>query len=123
MSGKVILDKEYRNWIGKLSNCYRNAQIKAAVAVNSEMLRFSWELGRDIVSIQSENKYGSRVFETLSRDLKVAIPKAKGLSPRNLRYMERFYRMYSLTLYQLGAESTNGCLHQLGAKFPQVEGI
>lgn len=66
-------------WIGQLSNRYRTAQIKAAIAINSEMLRFSWELGRDIVAMQSENKYGSKFFEILSRDLKAAIPEAKGL--------------------------------------------
>ena len=68
MSDRVILDKEYRDWIGQLSKRYRTAQIKAAIAVNSEMLQFYWELGRDIVAMQSENKYGSRFFETLSRD-------------------------------------------------------
>ena len=73
-----------------MSNRYRPAQIKAAIAVNTEMLRFYWELGRDIVSMQSENRYGSRLFQTLSRDLKGEIPEAKGLSSRNLQTMKNF---------------------------------
>ena len=43
-----ILDKDYIQWIKELSSRYRRSQIKAAVKVNEEMLRFYWELGRDI---------------------------------------------------------------------------
>lgn len=70
MSERLIFNKEYKNWIGQLTNRYRAAQLKASIAVNSEMLRFYWELGRDIVALESENKYGSKFFETLSRNLK-----------------------------------------------------
>ena len=107
MSDRVIFDKEYKSWIGQLSKRYRTAQIKAAIAVNSEMLRFYWELGRDIVAMQSENKYGSRFFETLSRDLKEAIPEAKGFSVSNLKYIKRFYLMYLPIRHQLGDELVN----------------
>lgn len=104
MNSKLILDKDYKNWIGQLSNRYRIAQIKASVAVNTEMLQFYWELGRDIVELQSENRYGSKFFETLSRDLKSAIPEAKGLSARNLKYIKRFYLMYLSIWQQLVAD-------------------
>ena len=39
------LDKEYLEWIAELSQRYRQSQIKAAVKVNSEMLRFYWTMG------------------------------------------------------------------------------
>lgn len=134
MSDRVILDKEYRDWIGTLYNRYRTAQIKAAIAVNSEMLRFYWELGRDIIAMQSENKYGSRFFETLSRDLKEALPEAKGFSVSNLKYIKRFYLMYLPIRHQLGDELevenrqrlgddlNQHNWHQLGTNLPQVEG-
>lgn len=133
MSDIVILDKGYRDWIGQLSTRYRTAQIKAAIAVNSEMLRFYWELGRDIVSMQSENKYGSKFFETLSRDLKEAIPEAKGFSVNNLYYIRNFYLMYNEIFQQvvgkfenenhqrLGDEFTPKKLHQDRANLPQSE--
>ena len=44
-----ILDKDYVQWIKELSSLYRRSQIKAAVKVNQEVLKFYWELGRDIV--------------------------------------------------------------------------
>lgn len=123
MSDRVILDKEYRDWIGQLSNRYRTAQIKAAIAVNSEMLRFYWELGRDIVAMQSENKYGSRFFETLSRDLKETIPEAKGFSVRNLKYIRSFYQMYVSIWPQVEAKFSKQNRLQVGANLPQVMGI
>ena len=123
MSEKLILDRDYRDWIGQLSNRYRTAQIKAAVAVNTEMLKFYWELGHDIVRMQSENKYGSHFFETLSRDLKEAIPEAKGLSVKSLYYIKRFYLMYSKIFPQIEGISEAATCQDALAKFPQIEGI
>lgn len=123
MGGKVIIDKEYKNWISELSQKYRNSQIKAAVAVNTEMLRFYWELGRGIVARQNENKYGSGFFEQLSRDLKEAIPDAKGFSVKSLYYIRRFYLMYSKIFPQFEGKSDNQDTHLKDAIFPQLEGI
>ena len=96
-----ILDKDYIHWVKELSSRYHNSQIKAAVKVNSEMLRYYWELGRDIVTKQAENKYGSNFYGTLSTDLKKAIPNAEGLSPSNIRYSKRFFQLYSPVLENL----------------------
>ena len=38
------MDKDYIHWVNELSSRYRKSQIKAAVKVNSEMLRYYWEL-------------------------------------------------------------------------------
>ena len=89
-----ILDKDYTRWVKELSTRYRKSQIKAAVKVNSEMLRYYWELGRDIVTKQAENKWGSGFMKNLSRDLKAQIPSATCFSPTNILYMKNFYLMY-----------------------------
>ena len=49
----------------------------AAASVNSEMLMFYFSLGRDIVSMNADNVYGSGFWEKLSADLKRLIPAAK----------------------------------------------
>ena len=90
-----IPDDPYRQWIAELSHRYQRSQIKAAVSVNSEMLAFYWSLGRDIVAMNAENKYGSSFFNKLSSDLTMIIPAAKCFSPTNLRYMKRFYELVS----------------------------
>ena len=94
-NNKVIggFDKEYYDWISELSLRYRQSQIKAAVRVNSEMLRFYWSVGKDIEERKLENKYGSHFYEKLSRDLSLALNKKSGLSPTNLWYTKRFFCM------------------------------
>ncbi len=114
-----ILDKEYSKWIQELSSRYRRSQIKAAVKVNQEMLQFYWELGRDIVERDAENKYGSGFYEMLSKDLKDAIPMTTGFSDRNLRYAKKFYSLYNeelVKLQQVAAKSDEQNLQQVAAK-------
>lgn len=89
------IDKEYLEWIAELSLRYRQSQIKAAVKVNSEMLKFYWSIGKDITDRQYENKYGTHFYENLSRDLSLALNKKKGFSPTNLKYAKYFYNLYS----------------------------
>lgn len=91
----TIQDKEYLEWIKDLGTRFRRSQIKAAVKVNEEMLRFYWELGHDIVERDAENHYGSRFFSILSHDLKEATSITSGLSERNIRYTKDFYLLYS----------------------------
>ncbi len=96
-----ILDKDYVQWINELSSRYRRSQIKAAVKVNQEMLQFYWELGRDIVERDADNRYGSKFYASLSRDLKTILPDASGLSERNLYYTKRFYCLYNQVVENL----------------------
>lgn len=113
---KLILDKDYIDWVADLSKRYRLSQIKAAVSVNEELLKFYWSLGHDIVERQEENKYGRGFFNTLSRDLKAALPEAKGLSVNNLYYVRQFYQMYASISPQLEGKSAS-------TNTPQVGGI
>ena len=89
-----ILDKDYIQWIKELSSRYRRSQIKAAVKVNEEMLRFYWELGRDIVEKKAESRWGSGFMKNLSYDLKAANPDATCFSQTNLLYMKNFYLLF-----------------------------
>lgn len=104
----TITDKSYTEWVSRLSQRYRKSQIKAAVKVNSEMLKFYWSLGRDIVKNYLDNKYGSQFYSVLSSDLRRELPDVSGLSKRNIRYMKDFYLLYS---------QEKAILPQLVAKF------
>ncbi|MBO4699296.1 DUF1016 family protein [bacterium] len=90
----TILDKEYKNWINELSSRYRKSQIKAALKVNDEMLRFYYSLGKDIVIKKAESKWGSGFMKNLSMDLKAQNPDATCFSQTNLLYMKNFYLLY-----------------------------
>ena len=91
MSSIINIDDEYRQWIEKITLEYRNSQIKAAIKVNVELLAFYWNLGRDIVNMQSQSKWGSKLLENVSKDLKKQLPDAKGFSKTNLFYITSFF--------------------------------
>ena len=93
--GLTIIDKDYTQWVGRLSARYRRSQIKAAVKVNREMLQFYWELGRDIEEMHVEERWGEGVIKNLSVDLQRQIPNASGLSRSNIYYAKKFYLLYA----------------------------
>ena len=97
----TIIDKDYSQWVKELVVRYRQSQIKAAVKVNTEQILFNLSLGKDIAERQEENKYGSKFYATLSRDLKEEIPDVEGLSESNIRYCKRLYLLYSQTIENL----------------------
>ena len=105
-----ILDEDYLQWVQDLCNRYRQSQIKAAVKVNKEMIRFYYELGRDMSEKKAEVRWGSKFFASLSRDLMTQNPGATCFSPTNLLYMRNFYRLYSnfLEITQQPAEQIEG---------------
>ena len=115
-----ILDKDYLQWVKELCKRYRQSQVKAAVKVNHVVLQFYWELGKDICNKEAENKYGSKFYAALSRDLRNEMPDAEGLSERNLRYTKKLYQLYSQEiriLQQFAANSGSEILQQPAAKF------
>ena len=121
----VSIDRDYMQWLGEIKDRFRNAQIKAAVKVNAEQLLFNWQLGRDIVILKAEEKWGAGVVEQISIDLQAAFPESKGFSTTNLWYMKQWYKFYagaSEKLQQLVGElqktdiQTNIKLHQLGGE-------
>ena len=54
----------------RLAEAAFHSQIKASMQVNDEMLRFYWSLGKDIVEMHAESKWGAGSCDNLSRDLK-----------------------------------------------------
>ena len=108
--------EEYRNWIKSIGARYRQCQIKAAVSVNQELISFYWSLGQEIVERDAENKYGSNFYSALSKDLRELIPEVRGFASSNLRYMAKFYSLYSPVIFpQVVGESET-------KNFPQVVG-
>ena len=115
-----ILDKDYLQWVKELCMRYRQSQIKAAVKVNTEMLKFYWSLGRDIIELQIEQKWGEKVISRLVQDLHDALPNVSGLTKRNIYYCKQFYALYAPAIKMLPqTEATNEAetLPQVGAMF------
>ena len=91
----TIIDKDYIRWVEDLSVRYRQSQIRAAVRVNRELLKYYWELGRDIEEMRVEERWGEKVIKNLSVDLQRKNLNATGLSRTNIYYAKKFYLLYS----------------------------
>ncbi len=114
MSRLIKIDDSYAAWIEDLSKRFRSVQVKAATKVNDEMLRFYWSVGRDITGMKFEDKYGSGFLKNVSMDLREAFPNQHSFSVSNIRYMRRFYQLYSKLSIQFKENS------RLGTNLPQV---
>lgn len=61
---------------------------------------FNRLLGKDLVTIKVDEKWGSGVVEQVSLDLQNEFPSAKGFSTINLWNMKKWYLFYSEKLQQ-----------------------
>jgi len=84
------LPSNYAVLLDALRSRIRSAQVRAALAVNRELVLLYWQIGREILAQQAEHGWGAKVIDRLSEDLRQAFPEMKGFSPRNLKYMRAF---------------------------------
>jgi predicted nuclease of restriction endonuclease-like (RecB) superfamily len=91
----LTTDSEYKNWLIELKANIKRSQIKAALSVNTELIRLYWDLGKQIVEKQEHTQWGSGFIDQLSKDLKEEFPEMGGFSSKNLRYCRAFYEYYS----------------------------
>lgn len=90
-----LIDNEYKNWIKEIKAKIRTAQLKAAVAINSSLIEFYWELGKMIA--QKQTAWGTQFLERLSKDLKEEFPEMEGFSVTNLKYCRLFYNYFAIS--------------------------
>ncbi|HLK59307.1 MAG TPA: DUF1016 N-terminal domain-containing protein, partial [Chthonomonadaceae bacterium] len=84
------IPRGYEDFLRDVKERIRTAQVRAALAVNRELILLYWQIGRDILSRQQAEGWGAKVIERLARDLKAAFPDIQGLSRTNLLYMRAF---------------------------------
>lgn len=95
MEYSLVNDKEYKIWLADIKERVRSAQIKAALSVNTELLKLYWSIGTDIVIRQKNSKWGDSLLLRLSRDLTAEFPNMKGFSLSNLKYIKQWFQFYS----------------------------
>ena len=93
--GSVVLPENYGEFLESLKQRVRLSQVRAAIAVNQELIMLYWHIGQEISSNVSKKKWGSKVIDRLSKDLKQEFPEMSGFSLRNLQYMRTFAVAYS----------------------------
>lgn len=113
----------YEALLQDLKGRIRAAQVKAALAVNQELILLYWQLGREILQRQALEGWGSKVINRLAQDLKQEFPDVKGFSPRNLKYMRAFAEAYpdKAIVQQVAAQIpwTHNCVLLDKVKDPQ----
>lgn len=87
---RLTLPQGYASLLSELKERIRAAQVRAALAVNRELVLLYWSIGRDILARQKEHGWGAKVIDRLAADLRREFPEMAGLSPRNLKYMRAF---------------------------------
>ncbi|MGF1524665.1 MAG: YhcG family protein [Leptolyngbyaceae cyanobacterium] len=83
-------DQNYSALLNGLKTRIRSAQVKAAIAVNQELILLYWHIGKEILARQQEQGWGAGVISRLAQDLRQEFPDMKGFSARSLGYMKAF---------------------------------
>lgn len=90
-----ISSANYTKFITSLKTKIRSAQVNGAIAVNRELVKLYWEIGKDILEKQEREGWGSNVLEKVARDLQNEFPGVEGFSRRNMFRMRAFYHAYA----------------------------
>ena len=108
MADVIPTPKSYQDLLARLKSQIQTAQLRAAVSVNLELVVLYWSIGKEILSRQKEDGWGTGVIDRLAKDLRSEFPDMQGLSARNLGYMKAF----------AGAWPEEPILQQAVAKLP-----
>lgn len=88
----LINNNEYLDIIENIKCEIKNAQYKAAVSVNKELIMLYYNIGK---IINEHKTWGNKFIETLAADIRISFPNTKGYSIRNLKYMAKFAAEYT----------------------------
>lgn len=98
MNKKIQNIEIYQKLIDSIGITIESARQKAIQAVNNELLKANWEIGKYIVEYEQHGnekaEYGSSLLTNLSKDLKSRF--GKGFSKSNIYLMRQFYLKYQI---------------------------
>ncbi len=98
MNKKLQKTEIYQKLVDTIGVTIESARLKAIQAVNNELLRANWEIGKFIVEYEQHGnekaEYGSALLTNLAKDLKARF--GKGFSKSNIYLMRQFYLKYQI---------------------------
>ena len=116
----IIADADYVQWLSDVKKRFRESQARATVKVNSEMLEFYWSIGRDLVTLRAESRWGAGVVKQFALDMRETFPDSTGFSYTNVKYMKQWYSFYNervIKSHQPGGQiEEDEKSHQLGGQ-------
>lgn len=98
MNKKIQNIEVYQKLVDSIGITIESARQRAIQAVNQELLKANWEIGKYIVEFEQHGnekaEYGSSLLTNLSKDLKLRF--GKGFSKSNIYLMRQFYLKYPI---------------------------
>ena len=123
----MTADKDYIEWLSDVKTRFRQCQIKASIRVNTTMLEFYWSIGRDLVALRAEERWGAGVVKQFALDMRQAFPDVTGFSHTNVKYMKQWYSFYFEQFaksHQVDGQLTaTGKSHQVGGQLEMPEAL
>ncbi len=87
---------KYNELLDTIGSTLQKARESAIKAINTELVKANWEIGRHIVEFEQHGKekanYGSSLLTSLAKDLKIRF--GKGFSKSNIYLCRQFYIKY-----------------------------
>ncbi len=95
----------YLSFLEQLKKKVQQAQLKASLAVNKELIQLYWDIGKAIVEKQEEEGWRAQIIEKLCKDLQNAFPGMQGFSRANIFNMRSFYLAYPRIQQAVGLDN------------------
>lgn len=108
---------EFAKLLAEVKSHIQEAQTRAVLAVNRELVRLYWDIGRMIDDRQQREGWGAAVIPRLAKELNNEIPELKGFSERNIKRMLAFWE-YSTSLSTLQEPLVRLSENRSAAKVP-----
>ena len=90
----LYLTKDYKDFLQEIKGRIKSARLRAALAINLEVIKFYWEIGQLIIEKQKVSNWGDKLIDALALDLKESFPDTQGFSRSNLHSMRKFAESY-----------------------------
>ncbi len=86
--------KSYTIFLKDVKADIQQAQLRAALSVTQELTKLYWRIGKRLSEKVTEEGWGAKTIERLSKDIDSSFPNISGFSYRNLKYMRQFAESY-----------------------------
>lgn len=120
-----LISNKYNQLLDNIGSTLQKARENAIKAINTELVKANWEIGRHIVEFEQQGKeraaYGTELLVSLSKDLKIRF--GKGFSRSNLQLMRLFYIKYPNFQALFGKSKIRQTLSGKSAKSQTPSGI
>ncbi len=88
----MIDNNKYFEVLSNIKNTLITTRNRVILSTNKELIKMYYNIG---LILLENNNWGTSFIDNLAKDLKVEFPTLKGMSARNLRYMQKFAKEFS----------------------------